>query len=106
METYAILGDGIDDVSIRSACFSPEGKYIACAKTSGEVDIYSVASKEKRYVLRNPNKKSPFTMVKWREKGERSDDPSQTIFKTSNVLGTVNSDGQIQHWHMATGSPR
>lgn len=47
--------------------------------------------------MRNMNKRSPFTMVKWRGKGD-------DFFKTNYVLGTANSDGQIQHWHMATGN--
>jgi COMPASS component SWD3 len=94
---YEIFGDGSSPML--SACFSLDDKYVAVAKENAEIDIYNVENKAKKYVISNPKgsneKKNPFTMVKWR--------PDNQLFKTHYVLGTVNSVGQIQHWHMATG---
>lgn len=94
-ETFGEPGAGV-----LSASFSPspsEDKYIAASKGNGEVDIYSLDTCKKKYTIRNPQRRVPFTMVKWRPRPEGSG------FCTNNVLGTVNTDGQIQHWHMATG---
>jgi COMPASS component SWD3 len=87
------MGDG--DAMIHSACFSKDDKYIAASKNNGEIDIFNLATKKRKYTIRNPKGKVPFTMVKWREHNES--------FLTNNVIGSVNSDGQIQHWHVATG---
>ena len=47
-----------------------------------------------RYVIQGKNK-VPFTCVRWRQTND--------CFRTSYVVVTTNSDGDIQHWHMTTG---
>jgi COMPASS component SWD3 len=47
-----------------------------------------------RYVVQGKNK-VPFTCVRWRQTND--------CFRTSYVIVTTNSDGDIQHWHMTTG---
>ena len=37
----------------------------------------------------------PFTSLRWR--------PENAIFKTKNIFTTVNSEGEIQTWHLTSG---
>ena len=95
VKDYAVLGDDAGEYNtIHSACFSPDDKYIACAKSNGEIKIYNVDKATEAYCIRK-EKRSPYTMIKWRGKSDYS--------QLNNVVGTVNSDGQIQQFHVPTG---
>lgn len=96
VKDYAVFGDDSGEYNtVHSACFSPEDKYVACAKSNGEIIIYNVETKTESFMIRNRERRIPFTMIKWRGKTDS--------FNLNNVVGTVNSDGQIQHFHVATG---
>lgn len=96
VKDYAVLGDDAGEYNtIHSACFSPDDKYVACAKSNGEIKIYNVQKASEAYSIRNKEKRTPYTMIKWRGKSDYS--------QMSNIVGTVNSDGQIQHFHVPTG---
>ena len=47
------------------------------------------------YTLSNNDKKTPFSYIAWRPENEN--------FKTRNILTTVNSEGEIQNWHLTSG---
>lgn len=104
------MGKGIEsdkEGKYLSVKFSPNGKYIAASTDNGRVEIYDTEApsndisypsdfshKKLKYQIFNSKKMSPFTCLKWRNgKG----------FNTTNVIGTVNSMGQIEHWHVPSG---
>ena len=92
INSHAVLGAG--ETEVYSVRFSDNNKYIAAATNDGTIDIYNVNNKALAYQIQGKNK-VPFSCVRWRQINDFN--------RTSNVLLTCNSEGEIQHWHMTTG---
>ena len=73
-----------------------EDKYLACACEIGEVRVYNVNNGKLAYTIPSTTPNVPFSYVRWR--------PNNSVNKPRNVFVTVNADGQIQHWHLTSGS--
>ncbi len=57
--------------------------------------MYNLKKKEQSYSIQN-ERKTPFSYLAWR--------PENQNFKTRNILTTANADGEIQNWHLTSGS--
>uniref|UniRef100_A0A0G4HNX9 Anaphase-promoting complex subunit 4-like WD40 domain-containing protein n=1 Tax=Chromera velia CCMP2878 TaxID=1169474 RepID=A0A0G4HNX9_9ALVE len=86
----------ISDNSSEIFCvrFSPDDQYLAASHANGLIKIFSTASGKTAFQL-NTGEHAPTTQLRWR--------PLANAGKTRNVLVSVNSDGQVQHWHMNSG---
>ncbi|CEL91874.1 unnamed protein product [Vitrella brassicaformis CCMP3155] len=86
----------LSDVTSEILCirFSPDDAYLAAACSNGAIKIFNTSTGRQAYVL-NQAGGSPTTQVRWR--------PNKAVSKTKNVLISVNSDGVVQHWHIASG---
>jgi WD40 repeat protein len=83
------LGDGKREIfSIR---FDPHDKHIAAACGDNTIRIYHIGSQKETYVLPNPTSETgQITSIRWR--------PHEAKGVSKNVLLSVNSAGQVQHW--------
>ena len=83
------LGDSKREIySIR---FDPNDKHIAAGCGDGSIRIYHLGSQKETYVLQNPGTEATsITSVRWR--------PHEAKGVSKNVLLSVNSAGQVQHW--------
>lgn len=81
---------------IFSVRFSPDDQYLAAACGNGSIRVYNVATGKRAFLLNDtPEDKLPTTQLRWR--------PQQSLSKTKNVLISVGADGNIVHWHTASG---
>jgi WD40 repeat protein len=82
------LGDGKREIfSVR---FDPHDKHIAAGCGDGSIRIYHLGSQKETYVLQNPGEPVQITSVRWR--------PHEAKGVSKNVLLSVNTAGQVQHW--------
>jgi COMPASS component SWD3 len=87
------FGDGRNGVyNVR---FSDDSQYLAACHENNELEIFNLKSGKPVYNLIGKDPKIPFSCVRWR--------PTYEFVKSRYVLVTLNSDGDIQHWHMPTG---
>ncbi|KAL4463228.1 hypothetical protein ABPG74_007229 [Tetrahymena malaccensis] len=86
---------GDPNTKIFSVKFNYEDKYIACACENGTIRVFNTRNGALTTTFSSSRPNIPFSYVRWRPPGHS--------FKTKNVFVTLNSEGEIQHFHLASG---
>ncbi|EGR27317.1 WD repeat protein [Ichthyophthirius multifiliis] len=93
IENKYVLGNA--NTKIFSVKFDHEDKYVACACENGEIRIFNTKSGKLSYTFFSSRPNIPFSYVRWRPQGQSQ--------KTRNVFVSLSSEGEIQHFHLASG---